>query len=123
MEDILSNKTRLRTSSSISEFPTMKYSKYLMNNTVVRKRFSHLNNSISFDELAKNVARIQIFYDELQETIISEEIKTQPFDLVSNLGGTLGLFLGLSFLSLIEIFEILFKVLFICIEKSGKYIN
>jgi acid-sensing ion channel 2 len=86
---------------------------------VVRKRLSHLNNSISFDDLAKSVARIQIFYDELQETIISEKIKTQSFDLVSNMGGTLGLFLGLSFLSLIEIFEILFQVLFIYFDKSA----
>ena len=40
------------------------------------------------------MARVEIFYDELKETIITESIKTETFDLIANLGGTLGLFLG-----------------------------
>jgi len=37
--------------------------------------------------------------------------------LVSNIGGTLGLFLSLSFLSLIEFFEIFFQILIISLFK------
>jgi hypothetical protein len=93
--------------SSFSQFPTLKYSKYLRNNSLIKKRLSH---SASYDEIAKRVSRVLIFYDKLRETKIIENVKTQPIDLVSNLGGTLGLFLGFSFLSLIEIFEILMKL-------------
>jgi hypothetical protein len=35
------------------------------------------------------------------------------FDFISNIGGIFGLFLGISFLSFIEIFEILIENLFI----------
>ena len=102
-------------SSSYSQFPTIKYSKYLMNNSVIKRR---LSDSPSYGEIAKRVSRVLIFYDKLRETILKEDIKIQPFDLVSNLGGTLGLFLGLSFLSIVEIFEILLKIIFILLENK-----
>jgi hypothetical protein len=88
-----------------------------MNNSIVKKRLSHLN-TMSYDDIAKSVARIQIFYDELIETVIEEDVKTQTFDLVSGIGGTLGLFLGLSFLSLVEIFEIALQIIFILYDNS-----
>jgi len=37
--------------------------------------------------------------------------KTEFFDLVSNIGGTFGLFLGLSFFTFVEIIEIIFELL------------
>ena len=37
----------------------------------------------------------------------------QLFDLISNIGGILGLFVGLSFVNLFEIGEILFEICFI----------
>ena len=98
---------------SISEDPTIQYSKFLMNQSLIKKRLG----SLSYIDLKQNVARVQIFYNELKETFISEEIKTKIFDLVSNIGGTLGLFLGLSFLSLIEFFEIFFQILIISLFK------
>ena len=98
---------------SISEYPTIQNSKFLMNQSLIKKRLG----SLSYTDLKQNVARVQIFYNELKETFISEEIKTQIFDLVSNIGGTLGLFLGLSFLSLIEFFEIFFQILIIYLLK------
>jgi hypothetical protein len=84
-----------------------------MNQSLIKKRLG----SLSYIDLKQNVARVQIFYNELKETFISEEIKTKIFDLVSNIGGTLGLFLGLSFLSLIEFFEIFFQILIISLFK------
>ena len=92
-----------------------------MNNSIVQKRLSNLKNNTIYDDLAKNIGRVQIFYDKLEQTIITEDIKTQVFDLVSGMGGTLGLFLGLSFLSLIEIVEILLQIILILFDnKSSK---
>ncbi len=42
----------------------------------------------------------------LKYTEISEIPKTSPVDLLSSIGGSLGLFLGLSFLSFIQVLEI-----------------
>jgi hypothetical protein len=49
---------------------------------------------------------VNIFYDQMKETVITEEPKTSLGDLISNLGGIVGLFTGASFLSIIEFVEI-----------------
>ena len=60
---------------------------------------------------------MRIYYNELKYTLISEEPKTEIFNFISNIGGILGLFLGVSFLSIIEIFEIIFEIIFIFFKK------
>ena len=54
-----------------------------------------------------NQLSLRIYFEESTETIISEDTKYKIADLVANLGGTIGLFTGFSFLSLIELIEIL----------------
>ena len=39
------------------------------------------------------------------------------FDMLSNVGGTLGLFVGLSFVSLFEILEIIIEIIFSVFTK------
>ena len=95
---------------SSSEYPTLAYyNNYLTNVSVIRSRFSN-QSEINFENVKKSVAKLTIFYDELKQTFINEEVKTEVFDLVSSVGGFLGLFLGISCLSLIEILEILIKI-------------
>ena len=99
---------------SQSEFPSKKYADYLLEkNDLVKQK---LGNS-SQQDMKKNVAKLKIFFDEMVQTAISEDPKTQLADLISNVGGTMGLFLGISFLSLIELVEILIKILLL-IEKN-----
>lgn len=61
----------------------------------------------TYEELQKKFVKIIAYYPELRYTFIRQTPKTVLSDLVSNIGGTLGLFLGTSFLSFIEIFELL----------------
>lgn len=83
------------TSHSTAEYPTMNHARYLMNQSVIRKRFMDAQKTtVTYSDLKQNVARVQIYYSELKETIISENAKTSIYDLVSIIGGTLGLFLG-----------------------------
>ena len=66
-------------------------------------------------QIAKeSVARIYIFYDSLSyiksiETITSGSV----LELISNIGGILGLFLGVSLLSLFEVVDVLIQIGFI----------
>jgi len=53
----------------------------------------------------------RVFYNSLKVATISQKPKTQLFDLVSNIGGIFGLFIGLSFVSLFEIGEIFIEIL------------
>ena len=71
----------------------------------------------TYEELKKNYFALRIYYNELKYTLISEEPKTEMFNFISDIGGILGLFLGISFLSIVEIFEILFEIMFIFLKK------
>jgi len=71
----------------------------------------------TFEEIKKHFIGIYVYYNDFKYTLISEEPKTELFNFISNIGGILGLFLGISFLSFIEIFEILFEIVFILFKK------
>ena len=70
-----------------------------------------LNTSLDAENASKSVSRIFIFYDTLSyvksiETATSGSV----LDLISNVGGILGLFLGVSVLSLFEAFEVVLEI-------------
>ena len=54
--------------------------------------------------------------------MVTEQLKMELFDFVSNIGGTMGVFLGVSFLSFIEIFENLLEVFYILLCLENTYI-
>jgi hypothetical protein len=57
-----------------------------------------------------NKTRLRIFYRTLKHTMITQEPKMLILDLVSNIGGTFGLFIGVSFITLIELTEIIIEI-------------
>jgi len=75
---------------------------------IIRKRLNITINSI--EEFIKNYVEISIFYDNLQYTRISQTPKTTLSTLVSNLGGSTGLFLDLSFMSVCRAVEFLLGI-------------
>ena len=54
----------------------------------------------------------------MRYTVIRQDPKLQPVDLISNIGGLLGLFLGMSFLSFLELVEIVNEIIFIIYETK-----
>jgi hypothetical protein len=95
--------------TSFADYPTYQYYKYLINNTLVRKRLAY-RAPIDYKSLRESVARVVLFYDNLRQTIVTEDIKTLLSDLISNIGGTLGLFLGNDFHLLISFDSSFFKL-------------
>ena len=67
---------------------------------------------LTYDQLKERSIYLNIFYSNLNYLQISESPKTSLNDLMSNVGGTLGLYIGISFLSLIEIVEIVCEIIF-----------
>jgi len=63
---------------------------------------------------------VNIYYPDFYYTSITEQPKTTRDELVSNIGGLLGLFIGGSLLSFFEIFELLISVLVILFKKRKK---
>lgn len=68
-----------------------------------------LKNSVIENYRKSNLA-LNIYYDSLFYTKIDEVAKIELIDLIPNIGGTLGLFLGISLLSFVEIFEFIFLI-------------
>jgi len=69
----------------------------------------------------RNETEIYIYYQSLKYTLISQLEKEKVFDLISNIGGIFGLFIGMSFVSLFEIGELFIEGFFILfIKKKNK---
>ena len=78
-----------------------------------------LMNFSTYEDVRKHYASILIYYKDLKYTLIRQEPRTEVFSYVSTIGGIFGLFLGVSFLSFIEIFEILFEALYILFSSRN----
>jgi hypothetical protein len=61
--------------------------------------------NVSFEHLQKNLMIFNVNFDTLSYTNLVELPKTTLTNLVAELGGTIGVFLGLSFISFLEIVE------------------
>lgn len=73
---------------------------------------NNFGNFKTYDEVNRKYVGLLVYYKDLQYTHITQQAKTQFIDLISNIGGIFGLFLGISFLSFAELIEVLFY--FIC---------
>jgi len=67
----------------------------------------------TYENISKTFFGMRVYYNDLKYTLIDQHPKIAIFDLISSVGGTLGLFLGFSFISLLDLFEILAELVFI----------
>ena len=58
-----------------------------------------------------NEIHISSYYRSLKYIKIKQTPKMKEFDLISNIGGIFGLFIGISFVSLFELCELLMEIL------------
>ena len=66
--------------------------------------------------MSKTDFQINVYYENLQYTLISQQPKIELFGLISNIGGTFSLFLGLSFFSFLEFFDLLIEFIFFILK-------
>ena len=69
-----------------------------------------------------NIVSFNVFYSILDYTVIDQIPKMSVLDLISNIGGNLGLFISISFLSFAEIIELLVEIIYIFVytNRSNK---
>ena len=84
------------------------------------KSFSQMKqnevNITDFDEFKQNNLGINIYLSSMEYTELWEMPQISFIDLVSNMGGALGIFLGFSIFSFIEILEIFVQILMILLK-------
>lgn len=105
------------------ECDSIKY-RIIQNNMAATSMSKSYKLAMNFsDEYANNnFVAIFIHYSSLEYTYSNQIAKMNTFDLISNLGGLLGLFVGMSFMTIIELIEILFELInhFLCKKYSKK---
>lgn len=90
-----------------SLYPTDQYAKSLL---ATNKRLLALN--LTVDQVRRSIVSAKLNYKSPTSNIIHETEDLPVSILLANIGGQLGLFLGMSVLSFIEIFELLFTFAF-----------
>ncbi len=76
-----------------------------------------INTANLTENLLAQHTEIHVFYKSLKYTSIVQQAETTWFRLISNMGGCLSLFVGLSFVSIFEVVEISFEILFFLFSK------
>uniref|UniRef100_A0A0N4ZVE7 Acid-sensing ion channel 1 n=1 Tax=Parastrongyloides trichosuri TaxID=131310 RepID=A0A0N4ZVE7_PARTI len=70
--------------------------------------------------ILKNIVAINIFFREIGYTEYSQKQSTTFVEILSNIGGNMGLFLGMSVLSLIEVVIFFCKIMWLTISKKRR---
>ena len=68
------------------------------------------NPNIDYNTFPQSFLAFNVFFPYLEYTQINASPKTSWFDLISQIGGSLGIFLGLSVFSFLEILEVIFII-------------
>jgi len=92
------------------DFPSMEFYKLLQLNETQSKYNVDLS---TYDLYRQYFYSLNFYYSSTVYTYVSESPQMTVVGLLSALGGSLGMFVGLSLFSLLETFEILFRILWI----------
>ena len=103
--------------TSMSKFPSQSIYLNLLKNNKFIKLFK--SNNFSYEQLNESFLAFRVYFENLEYTEIRQEIKTTIIDLISNIGGILGLFLGMSFLSFFEFLELFAQIIWILFHKNN----
>jgi hypothetical protein len=113
------NSYNFRYYTSFTEFPDSLYGEKIYNYSQIG--FANKFEYADIDKrLKRNVLKINIFYDKLSYTQTIESPSVSFVSLVSDIGGSLGLCLGMSFLSFIELLEVILEITFIMFDKASQ---
>jgi hypothetical protein len=107
-------------SLSYGDYPTRAYANFILNETKTLARFFPNQSVVTYEQVKAKCLAVNVFYDELKYTAIEEKEKTSMIDLIAAIGGTLGLCVGMSFLSFIEPIEVILEIAFILSQKKPK---
>ena len=69
----------------------------------------------TYEEVNRNFIGLRVYYKNLMYSIITQTPKIAPYNLIANIGGIWSLYLGISFISIIEMIEIVLEIIFILI--------
>jgi len=105
--------------SSFSVYPSDNYLEVLLSDPLIVNKFNErdIGYGKNYRETVKSsVMAINIFYQDLSYSEVSQIPKSTTADILASVGGNLGLFLGISLLTLIEGVNVILGSVFICLQ-------
>ena len=96
---------------SSQRFPSTYYAKYLLRNNSFLSRLA-CKHELTIEDLKLSASRVNVYLENMNYQYFEEVATYSVNDLIGIVGGSLGLFVGASFLSFFELFEILFEVIY-----------
>lgn len=105
---------------SYANFPTYNYYLNLINDKADYFEMIFGTSDVYYDVVHKSFSSVFIYYDELKLTKQTEDPSQTLIDLIANIGGTLGLFAGVSVLTFAEFVEVIVEALVALIKKPFK---
>jgi len=111
------NSITYETSAFQSSYPSFNEYLNLLNNKSLISKFPN-GNLTKIDELKQSLYKVYIYFENLEYTEISEQAQISLWNFISSVGGLLGLFLGVSLLSFVDLFQITLELVFIIFEKN-----
>ena len=101
------------------DYPNQATFNRLINNSDAIAYYEYYYNITlsTFDSYKENFLVLNIYYPTTQYKVITESPKTSSFDLFSSIGGSLGIFIGLSVFHLVEIFEVFYLIIYVYFFK------
>lgn len=113
---------KFETKVSSTSFPHESLGSLMTNNKWNQDRFRYLNLTMSQANMEKALVGVYVYFDDNKYTLISQSPAQSLEDLMSNVGGILGLYIGVSFLSFVELFELFFQFIFLVIRHNSSQI-
>lgn len=110
------NRTGFLPSISISQLNGDMLTSLIKNNSNLAIDF--VTKPINASNAMNSVVMVNLYYESLSFSQSDEAIACDWICLISNMGGTMGLFLGAGILSLGEIVEVLLELIFLVKESS-----
>jgi hypothetical protein len=104
------NHTEFRISQSYSKFSIENYVDYILNHPGFKSKYDE--KEISLEDVENGIVKLNIYYDSLTYTESTESVSINFVSLFSSIGGFMGLFLGMSVMTLVEILEIIINIFY-----------
>ncbi len=98
-----------------SSSPSDSYASFLARSQQILDGFGNDSSKITHGSLRRSVFGLNVYYDELNFAKTSEVEKTSVIDLIAAIGGYLGLTIGISFLSFVDMFDFIIKLVHLLI--------
>ena len=114
------NEIQISLSTSYSNYPSLWYGTLMMNNSAfvnMVQQTAPANTTIDYSFIQQNTLLLNVFYNTMGYTYIEESPAMTIDALIAAFGGNVGLFLGVTILSLVEFVEIIFYMIYYNVVK------